>query len=196
MIVNFPINKLLEKGLTADDYSIALLLKEGKFGLLDKYAKLSNNSFFESLGRLKEKGYIIYNTIGNIIPIREAKITDNFIDILSNGDDFDEFYNTFPIKVIRKGGNTDYLRTNKNKCRIKYKKVVKNNLMVHDHIMDCLKLEIENRTSRNNMSYMKKMENWLEKEEWKTIYEYKIEKEDAKLLSDKKKANLYGTDVL
>ena len=145
MNINFPINKLLEKGLTADDYTIALLLKEGKFGLLNTYIKINKNSFFESLGRLKKEGYIDYNTIGNIIPIREAKITDKFIDVLSNGDNFDEFYNTYPIKAIRKGGKTDYLRQNKTKCKVKYKKIVKNNLMLHDHIMDCLRLDVEQR---------------------------------------------------
>ncbi len=196
MDISFPINKLLDKGLIADDYTIALLLKEERFGLLNKYAKIAKTAFFESLKRLKICGYVAYNTIGDIIPIKEAKITDAFMDILSNGDNFDEFYNTYPIKAVRIDGKTDYLRINKTKCKIKYKKIIKNNLMIHDHIMDCLKLDIEQKTNKNNMAYMKRMENWLAHEEWRRIYEYKLKLIEAKEIFDKKKANLYGTDVL
>ena len=196
MDINFPINKLLEKGLTADDYTIALLLKEGKLGLVSKYSKLAKESFIESLERLKQKGYVTYKTIGNIIPIKETKVTEAFTDILSNGDNFEEFYNTYPIKTVRIDGKTDYLRINKTKCKVKYKKIVKNNLMIHDHIMDCLKLDLEKRTNTNNMAYMKRMENWLAQEEWKNIYEYKLKTLEAKELSIKKKANSYGTNVL
>ncbi len=196
MEVNFPINKLLDKGLTADDYTIALLLKEGKFGLLNKYAKLTKESFFESLRRLKDKDYIVYQTIGDIIPIKEAKITESFMDLLANGDDFEEFWNLYPIKVIRLDGKEDYLRRNKAKCKVKYKKITRNNLLIHDHIMDCLKFDIEQRESRSNMAYMKRMENWLEKEEWKNVNEYKLKLIESKELYANKKANNYGTDVL
>ena len=170
MDINFPINKLLDKGLIADDYTIALLLKEERFGLLNKYAKIAKAAFFESLKRLKTCGYVSYNTIGDIIPIKEAKVTDEFVNILSNGDNFDEFYNLYPIKTIRIDGKVDYLRINKTKCKIKYKKIIKNNLMIHDHIMDCLKLDIENRKKKNDMAYIKRMENWLANEELKRGY--------------------------
>lgn len=196
MNVTFPINKLLERGLTADDYSIALLLKEGKYGLLKDYIKICGMKFYESLKRLKELGYVEYSTIGDIIPIKEAKVTEEFVDITLNGDNFEEFYDLYPVKTTRPDGKVDYLRRDKAKCKTKYKRITKNNLMIHDFIMDCLRFDIENRQSRDNMAYMKQMKNWLDGEEWKIIDEYRLQLAEKKEQASRKHTNTYGADLL
>jgi len=196
MQISFPINVLLKKELTADDYTIALLLKEGKFGLLKEYIQIMGNKFYDSFKRLKKLEYIDYKqTIGDIIPLKEAYITDKFLEILNNGDLFEEFYNEYPIKVTRKEGVIDYLRRDKTKCKVKYKKLVKNNLFIHDHIIDCLKYEVQTRTKKGDLAYMKRMYNWLENEEWKIIEE-KMLKEKENNNSSTPQERAYGTNLL
>lgn len=194
MNITFPINELLKKGLTAEDYTIASLIKEGKFGLLKTYIELLGNTFYTSLKRLKKLGYIEYNTVGDIIPVRESKITDKFIELTLKGDSFEEFYDAYPVSTHRPDGKYDYLRRNKIKSKTKYKKVVKNNLMIHDHIMDCLRWEINNREKFGSMAYMKQMSNWLDNEEWKIVEDLRRKIENNKTMSQQ--INNYGTELL
>lgn len=195
MDINFPINKLLDRGLTADDFTIASLLKEKKYGILKDYVKLLGDKFYNSISRLKELGYIDYMSLSNIVPVKEIKVTDSFTNIIINGDNFEEFYQAFPTKVTRPDGNMDYLRRDKLKCKTKYKRITKNNLLIHDHIMDCLNFEVNSRSTRDNMAYMKRMKNWLDAEEWKVIDEYrqKIANKDQSLVQG---SNTYGTTIL
>jgi len=51
MNISFPINKLLNRGLTADDYTIGMLLKEEKYGLLKNYIDIKGGSFFKLSNR-------------------------------------------------------------------------------------------------------------------------------------------------
>ena len=195
MNISFPINKLLNKNITANDYTIAVLLKEKKYGLLKKFVELEKNSFYESIKRLKQNGYITYNTIGSIVPLKEIKVTEDFNDIISNGDNFEEFYNLYPTKTTRPNGKVDYLRVDKNKCKIRYKRLVNNNLMIHDHIMDCLKYEIEKRTKNNNMAYFQRMYNYLISENWKKYEEELHTIAEKEVLATKMVAQ-YGTELL
>lgn len=195
MDISFPINKLLAKGLTADDYTIAMLLKEQKYGMLKDYVKLLGNKFYDSIDRLKELRYIDFRGLGNIVPVKEIKVTEEFINITLNGDNFEEFYEAFPVKVTRPEGKVDYLRRDKTKCKTKYKRITKNNLMIHDHIMDCLKFDVENRTKRLNLAYMKQMKNWLDGEEWKMIDDYR-QKLAEDTLKKAESTNTYGTNIL
>jgi len=195
MDISFPINKLLNKGLTADDYTIATLLKEKKYGLLKEYIKLLKNKFYESLKRLKDGNYISYNAIGDVVPIKEIKVTDDFIDIITRGDNFEEFYQLYPTKVTRPEGEVDYLRKDKHKCKIKYKKIVGNNLFKHDHLMDCLRYEIEKRQKNNNMAYFQRMINYLNSENYKK-YEEELHTVAEKEMLNINTANTYGTELL
>jgi hypothetical protein len=194
MNISFPINKLLGKELTPNDFTIGILLKEKKYGLLKTFAK-KEKTFYESIKRLKENNYISFTIKDGIIPLKEIIITEDFDNIISNGDNFEEFYNLYPTKVNRPNGQVDYLRVNKNKCKIRYKRLVNNNLMKHDHIMDCLKYEIEKRTKQNNMAYFQRMYNYLISENWKKYEEELQELAEKEVLSNKI-AKQYGTELL
>lgn len=191
MKVTFPINELLKKGLTADDYTIAVLIQNKKYGLLKSYLNTIGNKFYDSLKRLKELGYIDFNTVGNVIPIKEAHLTDEFDQLTLNGSNFDEFYNAYPKSTHRVDGNYAYLRDRKAQCKVKYNRLVGKNLMVHDHIMDCLNWEVNRRTQKGDLAYMKTMYNWLNSEHWKEIEERREHEKQAK----QSQLNSYGTNV-
>lgn len=173
MEITFPINKLLKNGLTPDEYSICLLLESKKFGLLREFVKLKGNSFYDNIKRLNGLEYITYNTIGNIVEIKDITLTNNFKKLISFEDPFLELYNKFPVKVIRPNGKEDLLRISKNKCKIKYEKILKNNPLIHDHILECLDVEIKDKKSTSSMGYFKRLYNWLENKEWEK-YEDKL----------------------
>lgn len=172
MEIRFPINKLLKEKLTPDEYSICILLEEGKTGLLKELAVLKGNSFYDNIKRLNDLEYINYNTIGNIVDIKNITLTDKFKKLTSFEDPFLELYQAFPKSSTRPDGNKDYLRTNKNKARIKYLRVIRNNPLMHEHILKCLSFEKKKRLKEGSMGYFKRLYNWIETEEWTKYEEY------------------------
>lgn len=196
MNIAFPINIILRKGLTADDYTICLLLLEKKYGLLKEMYKIIGNNFYERIKILIENEYLHFYGIGNIMPLKEIIVTEKFKNILKNTDLFEELYNKFPVKVTRPEGKEDYLRTDKNKCRIKYNKLTNKNALLHDHMIQCLEYEVDLRSKLGTMGYFKQMRNWLDSEEWKK-YEEKLNINMEETVQDNSETkSIYGTNIL
>ena len=84
---------------------------------------------------------------------------------------FDEFYDQFPVYVLRPDGTKGFLRANINKCRKEYNSIVGKSRAMHQHILDCLNYEIEDKISTGKLGYMKTMWKWLTQHEWETIEE-------------------------
>ena len=84
---------------------------------------------------------------------------------------FDEFYDQFPVYVLRPDGTKGFLRANINKCRKEYNSIVGKSKAMHQHILDCLNYEIEDKISTGKLGYMKTMWKWLTQHEWETIEE-------------------------
>lgn len=82
---------------------------------------------------------------------------------------FDEFIDIFPKMVVRPDGLNDFLHKNLNKCRKYYTQTVGKSLAKHEHIMNCLKYEINQKTLTGKLGYMKNMWTWLTQNEWETI---------------------------
>lgn len=104
---------------------------------------------------------------------------------------FDQFYELYPAYVERPDGTRGYLRANINKCRKEYNRCVGKAKILHDHIMDCLKFDIDNKMMTGKIGYMKTMWNWLTQKEWEAVEEqmkYEQVIEPVKRVS-------YGTDV-
>ena len=119
---------------------------------------------------------IIYSLTDNTKSIIEAKTNSMF----------DEFYNTFPVYVIRPDGTKGFLRSNLNKCRKEYNSIVGKSLAMHEHIMDCLHCELDDKMRTGKIGYMKTMWKWLTQREWECYEDQlKVNEEDY-----------YGTTVL
>ena len=84
---------------------------------------------------------------------------------------FDEFYDLFPVYVTRPDGTKGFLRSNINKCRKEYNRIIGKSKAMHEHIMACLKYEIDDKMQTGKLGYMKTMWKWLTQHEWETIEE-------------------------
>lgn len=100
---------------------------------------------------------------------------------------FDEFYDQFPVYVTRPDGTKGFLRSNINKCRKEYNHIIGKSKAMHEHIMNCLRYEIDNKMQTGKMGYMKTMWKWLTQHEWETI-------EEQMKLEEPIDYN-YGTDI-
>lgn len=146
--------------------------------------------------------------------ISEAEIQElidnNFITVTTSGDNkiykttnklnpylerdktwFDEFYEVFPVYVMRPDGTKGFLRSNINKCRSEYKKIVGKSKAMHEHILECLKFEISNKMMTGKLGYFKTMWKWLTQHEWEVIEEQKqYEQGNSPVIE-----NSYGTTI-
>lgn len=84
---------------------------------------------------------------------------------------FDRFYEVFPVYVTRPDGTKGYLRANVNKCRKEYNRIIGKSKAMHDHIMACLRYEIDDKMRTGKMGYMKTMWKWLTQHEWECYEE-------------------------
>lgn len=66
---------------------------------------------------------------------------------------FDEFYEVFPVYVIRPDGTKGFLRANVNKCRKEYNKIIGKSRAMHDYLLGCLKWEIDNKVTSGKLGY-------------------------------------------
>jgi len=117
-------------------------------------------------------------------------ITENFKTKIKVKDYFTEFFETYPASVLRNDGLKDYLRGDISRCRKYYDKIVGNSKTKHDHLMDCLKFEIETRKRGNSLGYMKRMAKWLLSEEWLLYDEFMKDKKIKKHAGE-----VYGTAI-
>lgn len=102
---------------------------------------------------------------------------------------FDEFYEAYPIYVIRPDGTKGFLRTNVNKCRQQYCRITGKSLAMHEHIMNCLKYEVDTKLMQGKLGYMKTMWKWLTTCEWE-VNEAQINEETKVIAQD-----TYGTTI-
>ena len=84
---------------------------------------------------------------------------------------FDEFYDLFPVYVTRPDGTKGFLRANIAKCRKEYTRIIGKSRAMHEHLLQCLQYEIENKMITGKIGYMKTMWKWLTQHEWEVIEE-------------------------
>ena len=82
---------------------------------------------------------------------------------------FDEFYEVFPVYVTRPDGSKGFLRANINKCRKEYNRIVGKSKAMHEHLLKCLKFELDNKVTSGKLGYLKTMWKWLTQHEWEAI---------------------------
>lgn len=181
--------------------------------LLDMYEDLSLNQLIFLTLVLNEdqhKNQDIHSFLSRISEneIQEL-INNNFITVTTSSDNkiykttdklknysnrektwFDEFYEVFPVYVMRPDGTKGFLRSNINKCRNEYKKIVGKSRAMHEHILECLKFEVNNKMMTGKLGYFKTMWKWLTQHEWEVIEE-QLQYEQGETVNE----NSYGTTI-
>lgn len=185
MILELDISLLKTLNLSINQLAfISLVLSENQKDHQDIQELLSRVNE-EEIQDLIQRNIIITQTMNNGI---SYQLSDDIINTLRKRNDsmFDEFYETFPVYVIRPDGTKGFLRANVNKCRKEYNRIVGKSRAMHEHIIDCLRYELDDKMRTGKLGYMKTMWKWLTQHEWECYEEQlKVKEEDT-----------YGTDIL
>lgn len=202
MTITFDLNTIVKQGLSANDFTICMLLKDRNLLSLKRYDKILEGTLYKQLQKIKNLGFIRFKGIGDMPPLESIEVTLKFLQLITQGDMFEELYNIYPSSVPRPDGTKDYLRGNKIKCKIKYLKLVKDNKTLHSNIISCLRHEIEQKEKTGSMMYMKRLLKWITDEEFHK-YENYLKFNMPKSIEDKeidspqtKINNTYGAHFL
>ena len=147
---------------------LTLVLNENQNNNQDVHLFLSRISEAEIQG-LIDNNFITVTTSGDNKIYKTTEKLKNYSDREKTW--FDEFYEVFPVYVMRPDGTKGFLRSNINKCRNEYKKIVGRSSAMHEHILKCLKFEVDNKMLTGKLGYFKTMWKWLTQHEWEVIEE-------------------------
>jgi hypothetical protein len=181
---------LINLKITAHQYIILILLVNKLYDHLEKYLKESDSydSLPDDLKRLTQKSLVVYQTEKPYI-YKSIAVQPEFLRMLYKDDLFEELYEQFPTSVTRPNGIVDYLRKDKRMCKDIYSIITKDDFVVHNHIMSCLKYELEFRKKNNEMQWMKRLSKWLSGREWENFEDVIADGSSAK------HENTYGTTL-
>ena len=161
MEVKIDTEFLLKNNLTPNEAVVLYLIHAKKNKEIRRIIEESMQNPFEfELERLKKLEYIEGNTV------LSYKLTDKGRDTVEARDFFQELVDAFPQSVVRKDGKKSYLRTGKKRSKELYTQITRKRRDIHEHILECLKYEIEQRTISNELMWFKTLPKWLEAEEW------------------------------
>ena len=157
--------------------------------------QINNQDIHELLSRVNEEEIqdLIQRNIIVVTISDDNKIyspSKELLDFIKKNEQsmFDEFYEVFPIYVTRPDGTRGFLRSNVNKCRKEYNRIIGKSKAMHEHILSCLRYEIDDKLQTGKIGYMKTMWKWLTQHEWE-YYEEQMNLEQQT-------ANSYGTGIL
>lgn len=194
MIIEVDIRYITECRISVHQYVILKLAYEGELKLLERYLKASSTiqHIVEDLNHLYDLDFI--QSPPNVSAILTSiVVTDKFVKLfLSKEDSFEEFYNAYPVRVLRPDGNYDYLRVDHKRSKLLYRNIVGTDLTKQQLLLKCLKAEVEDRSRRGQLTFMKRMPMWLSSESWKT---YAEGISGNTLSTTDENLNRYGTDI-
>jgi hypothetical protein len=169
MILEIDTSYLIKNKITAHQYTIAKLVREDRQPELKKYlvTTKTDGSLRKDLEVLYAAGFVSMPP-GSVISLNEINITTKFSQSHTfTTDPFEELYDAFPTKALRPDGSYDYLRVDQKRCRKMYYNIIRESPTLHDFILRCLAVEVNDRKSKGQMSFMKRMPTWLSSEGWK-----------------------------
>lgn len=160
--------KLNEKLTINQIVFLTLVLNDNQKYNQDVHEFLSRISEADIQG-LIDNGFITVNTSGDSKIYNVTATVKQFLEPEKAW--FDYFYEVFPVYVVRPDGTKGFLRANINKCRKEYNRIVGKSKAMHEHLLKCLKFEVENKLLTGKLGYMKTMWKWLVNHEWESIEE-------------------------
>jgi len=194
MILEIDTSYLIKNKITAHQYTIAKLVREDRLPELKKYLVTTDTqlSLRKDLEDLFKAGFVT-SPPGSAISLNTINITTKFSQSHTfTKDPFEELYDAFPTKALRPDGSYDYLRVDQKRCRKIYYNIIRESPTLHDFILRCLAVEVNDRKSKGQMSFMKRMPTWLSSEGWKA-YADVVEHCDDSTLDEKSTG--YGQEI-
>lgn len=193
MMLEISLDTLNGSGITAHQFLICRLISDNKYNELKKYLETTKSldNLSNDIEHLAELNLIETSKYNVDKDFKKLTVKPAFKKLIANGSFFEELYETYPVKVVRDGGQTDYLRAERYNSKRIYDLIVHNNPSKHEHILKCLQAEVAHRQQHGTLGYMKRLYKWLATQEWKSFEERLDESYSA---SDGKEA-LYGTTI-
>lgn len=163
MKIEFDASYLISNGITPNQYTIAYLISMSNHDLLNL---LNLPNLYSDIEILISKG-LLQRSVTPLDTLRSYEPTTKLHKALFQADFFEEFFMQYPYGVKRTWGKYDLLKNScKSACEAVYNKIVDKNYTTHQHIIACLKAELQQRESDGSMMYIKSMSNWLINKEW------------------------------
>jgi hypothetical protein len=189
-MIEIDLDLIQNYNLTIEEYVMLDLLRLKHYNKIRKYFNNESNMIsildrLVLLGHLKRNDFDPPNVLGGYKIVVFPRRDPSFIDKLCI-----ELIETYPLKVIRPDGSTDYLRSNVKVLKEQYKKIIKDNKDKHEFILKCLKFQIKEKTETGKLPYMKKLSKWLDNEEWKEYEDRVLTQDDTS--SFQEEDNIYG----
>ena len=171
MIVDINTDFLINNKITANQYLLLSLILADKQSILKEYCLTNNIDVVELTQDIKvlhDIGFI-EGYVAGLYDFNNLKPTNFIKKLFGDVDLFKEFLFAYPLKVTRSDGTVDYLRTDQAKARMLYLAYTKGKKSIHDHILKCLKHEVNYREKNGSLQYMKRMTTWLSSQEWEAF---------------------------
>lgn len=171
MIVDVNTDFLINNKITANQFLLLSLILADKQNILKEYCLINSINVVELTADIKtlhDKG-MIEGYVAGLYDFDHLKPTSFIKKLLTDTDLFKEFMMSYPLKVTRGDGTVDYLRTDQSKARMLYLAYTKGKKSIHDHILKCLKHEVNFREKNGSLKFMKRMTSWLSSQEWESF---------------------------
>lgn len=202
MILELDLDLMKAYKLSLEEYALLLMLNLSQYEKIRDYFE-DDKILYKLLDSLVKRKLIVLKEHGDRECLSDYKIL--FIPHYLKTDFdkwFDELVAFYPKTVRRPNGEDDILTINLPKCKSLYKKVTKGNKHTHDHIMSCLRYQLNYIKRRTNgLMYMKRLYNWLEGEGWKDyeeimLKETKYIKDHGQQIVDNIEDTSYGQRII
>jgi hypothetical protein len=184
MLVQIDVNRLIELKLTADQYVWLKLMFEGQTNTATKFSDM-----------LKEDTDINKYLLSKSPVVINRSAVAKLFNL--NTDYFWEFFSEYPLKVPADGGGYRSLKTQRIDTKLakdmkkKYESRVKT-LEAHNHVMRCLKADMEQRKRSGSLKYMPAIEAYINGQNWEKA-EHLLETINIQSSNSKEK---YGEELL
>lgn len=190
MLRDINTDVLIKLGINAHQYIILIMLVNKYHDHLERYLIDTNSydSFPDDLKYLSSKSLVEYPE-NKPYSVKSIEVQSDFIRTLRKDNMFTELYEVYPNKITRPDGSVDYLRKNKRMCEEVYSIMTKGDPQIHEHIISCLRYELNYRKRNNGMQWMKRLSKWLGDREWENFEDLVADGSSLKL------DNTYGTQL-
>jgi len=145
--------------ISADDYLYLYIIQR------NGYEYLQTLTLNPDIDTMIDKGYLELSEDIHIVTDAFKLLATNNYDVM-----FAELIDTYPMKVQSPTRGVRILHAKdpnakaNDKAKRKYKKIIKTNKNTHDHIIKCLKIQLD--VDKDNLGYMQNLETWLNNHTW------------------------------
>lgn len=197
-IISLDLEKLIEIGLSIEQFVFLSLIDENKPLLYEAYSKKFKN-IIQSKNQLQElldRG-ILKMEKSDDYNFTNFKVTDEYHKLFNNDKALiiQEIKEVYPKQTP--SGQRKGLQADANKWIPKYLNTVKNNPQLHSLIVDCIKYEMHDRSLNNQAEFIPLLTTYINNARWEVYMDevLKLREKGKKVLSSSELTNNIVEDI-